>query len=256
MSYVDDPDFRQVRIEFLEYIRRFHGRYDYTTDWRQVCDGLGIKVNSSAANYHGTFQKQTLISVEPSVSGNRQDYTGLHELCHHLCGTADEGFRALLEEMYPPDVARELEEDLCHEGAGILLAPDHVLEASLTQHGYSPEAVFALTERMGSVAACLMRLVFSSDIDVWGLTMRPDGVVEFSCTSTRYTLWRGHTIEDSHAIHQAWHGPIEQRAAIPYATSRKVKVPMRAGSDGRRVVALFCREFPVFADARQGSLFA
>ena len=92
---------------------------------------------------------------------------------------------------------------------------------------------------------------------MWGLTIRPDGVVEFSCTNTRYTVWKDHTVEDGHAIHQAWYGPVEQRAAIPYHSGKRtVKLAMRAGSDGRRVVALFCRNFPVTANAYQDSLFA
>lgn len=154
-------------------------------------------------------------------------------------------------------MARELEEELCHEGAGVLLVPDHVLAASHVQHGYCPAAVFALAERAGSLAACLMRHVLSAGVDMWGLTMRPDGVVEFSCTNTRYTIWKDHRVEDGHAIHQAWYGLVEQRAAIPYYSGKRaVKLAMRAGSDERRVVALFCREFPTTASLYQSPLFA
>lgn len=257
MTYTEDPDFRQLRLEFLRYIRRFHAQHSYTTDWRRICESLGIGIDRSSADFHGTFRKQSLISVDASVSRTRQDYTGWHELCHHLCETADEGFRALLEDRYGLDVARELEEDLCHEGAGILLVPDHVLEAGLRQHGYHPEAVFALTARMGSVAACLMRLILSTDLDAWGLTMTPDGLVEFSCTSTQFSIWKGHRVEADHVIHQAWHGSVERQAAIPYHSgSRVVKLPMRAASRGQRVVALFCRTFPTFPNAHQGSLFS
>ena len=257
MSSSDDPDFRQLRLEFLGHVRSFHVQHSHTTDWRRVCESLGISVNTSASNYHGTFRGQQVISVDASASRNRQDYTGWHEICHHLCMTADQGFRALLEEKHSPDVARELEEDLCHEGAGLLLVPDPVLEASHVRHGYHPAAVFALAERAGSLAACLMRHVLSAGVEMWGLMMRPDGVVEFSCTNTRYTIWKSHTVEEGHAVHQAWHGPVEQRAAIPYHSKKRgMKVTMRAGSDGRRVVALFCRKFPATHNSPQGPLFA
>lgn len=89
MSPSDDPDFRQLRLEFLEYVRRFHEQHSYTADWRGICEGLGISVDTSESNYHGTFRGQPVISVDASVSRNRQDYTGWHEICHHLCKTAD-----------------------------------------------------------------------------------------------------------------------------------------------------------------------
>lgn len=257
MTYIDDPDFRQIRIEFLEHIRLFHRAQSYTSDWRELCEELGICITPGRMNHHTTFRGQPFITFDTTEAKNRQDFTGLHELSHHLFKTAEAGFRALLEDKYSDGIAKDIEEELCNEAAGILLVPDPILSAKMSEHGYNPEVVFDLSARMGSMAACLTRLIQTHDIEAWGLIMRQDGVVEFSVTNTPFTLWKNHCIEAGHAIHQAWYGPLEQYAPVPYSSgSRKVKCRMRASANDQRVVALFAREFPSISDERQLSLFA
>lgn len=257
MTYVDDPDYKQIRKEFLEYVRRFHEVRDYSSDWQGICQKLGIKVTAATSNQYTMFQGQSLISIDAAAVKNRQTFTGLHELSHYLFKTADEGFRSLLEDKYSKELAKAIEEGLCHEAAGILLVPDQALESAVAKHGYHPKVAFELSERMGSLAACLTRLLLSHDVEAWGIIVRRDSIVEFSCTNTRFPLWKDHCIEDSHAIHQAWHGAIELSAPLPYASGdRKVKRLMRASSNERRVIALFAREFPVISGDEQISLFA
>ena len=245
MSYVEDPDYRQIRKEFLAYVRQFHLEQDYSLDWRGLCEGRGIKVTAATSNQHMILNGQSLVTYDASEPRNRQTFTGLHELCHDLFRRAEEQFQALLEEKYPEHVSRDMEEKLCNEAASLLLVPDHVLEEALTEHGYHPRAVFELCNRAGSLAACLMRVLLSHDLEAWGLIMKRDGVVEFSCTNTRYPLGKDHVIEQDHEIHEAWHGVLESKAALPYRSRKRLIRPLiRADADNRRVVALFAHSFP------------
>jgi len=139
--------------------------------------------------------------------------------CHEPFSGSEACFRELLEDKYGAGIAQTMEEELCNEAASILLVPDHVLAEAVTQHGYDPQAVFALSARAGSLAACLMRVLRSQDMDAWGLILRRDGVIEFGCTTTRYSLRRDYRIEASHEIHGAWYGDIEEKASLPYASA-------------------------------------
>jgi hypothetical protein len=257
MSHVEDPDYRQIRSEFLAHVRAFHRLNGYSLNWLSLCEVLGVKVAIGHSNLHTTLKGLSLITYDPTAPLNRQLFTGLHEVCHELFSGSDECFRALLEDKYGADVAQALEEELCNEAASILLVPDHVLADAVTRHGYDPEAVFALSGRAGSLAACLMRVLRSQGMDAWGLILRRDGVIEFGCTTTRYPLRKDYRIEASHEIHGAWYGDIEEKASLPYASgSRAVKRTMRAASNYSRVVALFAPSFPPKVDAAQPTLFA
>jgi hypothetical protein len=257
MSHVEDPDYRQIRSEFLTHVRAFHKLNSYSLDWFSLCEALGVKVAIGSSNQHTTLKGLSLITYDPTAPLNRQLFTGLHEVCHELFSSSDECFRALLEDKYGAAVAQALEEELCNEAASILLVPDHVLAEVVTRHGYDPEAVFALSGRAGSLAACLMRVLRSQDMDAWGLILRRDGVIEFGCTTTRYSFHKDYRIEASHEIHGAWYGNIEERASLPYASgSRVVKRTMRAASNDSRVVALFASSFPPKVAAVQLPLFA
>lgn len=257
MSHVEDPDYRRIRYEFLAHVQAFHRFYGYSLDWISLGEALGIRVVTGPSNQHTRLKGLSLITYDPAVPVNRQLFTGLHELCHELFLGSKECFRELLQDKYGVDVAQAMEEELCHEAASILLVPDHVLAEEVMRHGYDPQAVFALSSRAGSLAACLMRVLRSQDMDTWGLILDRDGVIEFGCTTTRFSLRKDYRIEEDHEIHGAWFGAIEQKASLPYASgSRLVKRTMRAASNDRRVVALFASSFPPSVNAAQPSLFA
>ena len=257
MNYAEYPDYRQVQFEFLIHVRAFHQRHGYSLDWLSLAKGLGVKVGNGPSNQHTTLNGLSLISFDPAAPLNRQLFTGLHEVCHELFSSADECFPALLEDRYGADVARTMEEELCYEAASVLLVPDHVLAEAVSRHGYDPQTVFALSARGGSLAACLLRVLRSQDLDAWGLILRRDGVIESCCTTTRFSFRKDYCIEASHEVHGAWFGQIEGTAPLPYASgNRTVKRVMRAASNNRRVVALFAPSFPPKVDAAQPFLFA
>lgn len=257
MSQVDNPDYRQIRAEFLTSVRSFHERHDYSLDWILLAESLGVRVGTGPSNQHTSIKGLSVISYDLGAPLNRQLFTGLHEVCHELFSGSDECFRALTEDKYGLDVARTLEETLCDEAASILLVPDHVLEEALKENGYSPQAIFHLSARAGSLAACLMRVLLSQNAEAWGLILQRDGTIEFSCTNTRFPFRKSYRVEAEHKIHEAWHGAVESRTPLPFASgSRAVRKPMRAASNGRRVVALFAAAFPPKFDPAQIPLFA
>lgn len=237
MEYADDPDYRQIRREFLDYVNEFHAEHEYTLDWRGLCYALGITVQASEINQYIMLNGKPHIYFKADDSLNRQLFSCLHELSHFLF--EERGFRDELGEKYPPDISRNFEEKLVDEAAATLLIPGHVLEEAVKKYGYYPETVFYLSERAGSLAACLMRFVLAHDIEAWGLIMQNSRLVEFSCTSTQYHLRHGHCIEPEHKVHDAWNGLLERRAPLPYRSgNRKVHHKMRASTNGRRVIAL------------------
>ena len=159
MEYADDPDYRQLRLEFLNYVNVFHAEYEHTLDWRRLCDALGITVQASTINQYVRQGGKPYIYFKTDDPTNRQLFSCLHELSHFLF--EEQGFRAELGEKYSPEISRKLEEKLVDEAAALLLIPEHVLEKSIKEYGYCPRAVFDLSGRAGSLAACLMRLVLA-----------------------------------------------------------------------------------------------
>lgn len=256
MSYLDDPDYRQIRLEFLSEVREFHQKHDHTLDWIVLSEALGVRVSVASTNQHTVLKGCPTITYDASVSPSRQHFTGFHELAHELFSNSEKCYRALLEDKYDGTTAYKMEEKLCDEAAGILLIPDHVLHQALFEYGYCPRAVLSLSGRAGSLSACLMRIVLAHDIDAWGLILCRDGLVEFSCANTRYPLGKSHRIEHDHELMNAWSGYVERRVPLPYRSGkRNVQKMMRAVSNERRVVALFTASFPARVDDRQGSLF-
>ena len=123
MTYSDDPDYKAVKQEFLAEVRKFHAGVGFSLDWQQLCSDLGVLVRPGAKNQHFHFEGKATITYSPLEVANRQLFTGLHELSHHLFASSEACFRDLLEDKYPEDIARGLEEQLCDEAAGIMLIP-------------------------------------------------------------------------------------------------------------------------------------
>lgn len=252
---VDDPDYKQVRREFLEYVRTYHESVGFSQDWQRLCQAESIHVRPSEHNLHSTLGSESLITYDPRQPRNRLLFTGLHELAHHLFRSSEHGFDALLEDKYDLGLARQLEEDLCDEAAGLLLHPDHEFAKVIAEFGVTPLAATFLHEERGSLAAALMRLVLAMDFDIWGIVLR-DRRVEFSCTNTRFNIGKDHIVEESHPVHEAIYGPTERNAPIPYRSgSRRVRTTMRAEARENRTVALFASRFPALPGVDQPRLF-
>lgn len=257
MSHLDDPDYRQIRLEFLGEVRELHQKHNYPLDWIELSKALGVRVSAALINQHSILKGRPAITYDSAVSLNRQHFTGFHELAHELFSNSKKCYRALLEDKYDGTTAYRMEERLCDEAAGIMLIPDHVLQQAIREHGYCPLAVLSLSDRAGSLAACLTRVVLAHDVDTWGLILCRDRLVEFSCANTMYSLSKHHHIEHDHELMNAWAGYVERRVSLPYYSGKRVvRKMMRAASNERRVVALFAVSFPARVDDMQGRLFS
>ena len=127
----------------------------------------------------------------------------------------------------------------------------------MKKYGYSPKTVFVLSERAGSLAACLLRLLLSHDLEAWGVVVKRNREVEFSSTTTKFNIGQAFSIEEGHRIHEGWQGYVEIKCALPYSSGyRKVKHLMRCESNGRRLIALFASAFPNYPDNNQRTLFS
>lgn len=260
-DYADNPGYAELRREFLRDVRAFHASHDYSRDWHELCRILGIKVVEADRNLYVNHAGQPTILLKATESANRRAFTFPHEFSHYLFRETDQAFHAVLEDIYPDgpyaqDIRIKVEERLCHEAAALLLFPDHELVAAQRQHGIDPSTVFALTESQGSLWAGLVRVLGSFESDSWGLVMTENGYAEFTWSTGRYRLGSEMWIEAEHPVHHAWSESIECRAPLPFKGGKRTwKVSMRAATNGRRVVALFAREFPPPPDGLQGTLF-
>lgn len=259
-DYVDNPGYADLRREFLRDVRAFHAEHGYSRDWHGICRSLGIKVVESNRNLYTNHAGQPTILLNEGEPPNRRAFTFPHELSHYLFRDTDQAFHAVLEELYPAPSSRnlriEIEEGLCREAAALLLFPDHELAAAHQQHGIDPRTVFALTESQGSLWAGLVRVLGIFEAESWGVVMNEAGYAEFTWSTGKYRLGSELRIEAHHPVHDAWTGHIECRAPLPFKSGKRSwKADMRAASDGRRVVAIFAREFPPRPDGLQGTLF-
>lgn len=259
-DYEDNPAYADLRREFLRDVRAFHASFDYSRDWHELCRVLGIAVVEENRNLYINHAGRPTILLDRREPPTRRAFTFPHELSHFLFRETEAAFHAVLEELYPgrsnADLRLEIEEGLCREAAALLLFPDHELATATRRHGFDPRAVFALTELKGSLWAGLVRVLGSFQADSWGVVMTENGYAEFTWSTAKYGLGSDMWIEPQHPMHLAWNEHIECKAPLPFKGGKRTwKVNMRAAADGRRVVALFAREFPPRPDGLQEGLF-
>lgn len=259
-DYLDNPDYADLRREFLRDVRAFHASVSYNRDWNELCRVLGIEVIEADRDLYSNHAGRPTILLDSTVAPTRRAFTFPHELSHYLFRETDQAFHRVLEEIYPhnsnAELRLEIEEGLCREAAALLLFPDHELATALRQHGLDPRAIFALTAAQGSLWAGLVRVLSSFESDSWGVVMTQNGYVEFTWSPTKYRLGSDMWIEPQHPIHLAWNDHIECKASLPFKGGKRTwKEDMRAGADGRRVLALFAKAFPPRPNELQGGLF-
>lgn len=257
-----DPDFHQLRQEFLLYVDQVHVRYQFASDPRDVCAALGIQVIPSTVNLYTAVNSVPMIQFDASQPAARLRFTLWHELCHHLFQTSDDAFQTLLEERHGrhTDLSRDLEEQLCNEGAARFLMPQPVVEAVIQVHGLDPRAALHLADECrASHGAALRRLLDSFDLDTWGMVMKRGGWVLTSHTRTRFGIGAQFDVDLNHPVHATFDGTglFERRVRMPFRL-QSTRTPhrwMRAVASDDRVIAIFADAFPPSARSGQPSLF-
>lgn len=260
-KFVDDPDYLDLKREFRIYLKRFHSQYDYSSDWDSICQSLDIAVRPTPGKSAYTrLGEQHVIMLNQDEPPTRQAFTHAHELCHYLFQLDDEDFQALLKDKYShlsDETLTQMEEEVCYEGAGILLFPDHEVQEVLAEHGLHPAAVFALVEKRGSTWAALRRLIdnYPDSPKLWGMILNRTGTIDFTHTNNKYAIRANRLLDLNHPAHAAWTNSVNCRARLPF--EHPWSVSMRAARNGRRIVALMAHpEFPVSPSKEQASLFS
>jgi len=166
-----DPQPPEIKEKFLAFVNRFHAEHSYERDFRVLAHKLDITVkNGDKDEYFTTADEKPYIIIDISNPRNRQKFSGLHELSHHLFEIAEEGeLRAFLRSFHNRDseISREIEEDLCNQAAAQMLISKPIFDAVRDQYGYTPQSIFEIAKRTdASLQASLRRLVFAYSIDV------------------------------------------------------------------------------------------
>lgn len=170
---------------------------------------------SVAGSYHPG--PPPTITIVDSRSAGRRHFTGLHELGHRLVA----GDPALHDEFDDePDQGKGLEELVCDAVAGVLLLPDHVVDAHITAAGPTARGVLALFEQtQASREACCVRA--AQRITGSGHVMLVhEGVARYTASAnTVYTVARGTPQpEGGPALLALERGSARGRAPVRYAS--------------------------------------
>lgn len=252
----DNPDFIEIREEFLCVVRQLHRDYNYLVDPKELCDALGIQHKSGQDNTYTNIANQHIITYEDEQPKTRLAFSLWHEISHSLFRQDKYAFHYLLEEKFSPKISEEIEEKLCDEAAAILLIPDHILETACKDKGYCPDTIFHVSNlRNASLWATIRRLIDSHSINAWGVIIKPSRTISYSYTNTRFNIGKDFPIPENHPILDAAHGYIEKKAKVPYRSKKGYPRNMRASSTNKKIVGLFVEgSFPILSDT-QGTLF-
>lgn len=261
MDFAEDPALRDIRREFLGEVTAIHAQHAFTGDVGAIAQALGLEVREDAKNLYIPQGDSGVIVLNRSETGPRRTFSFAHELAHHLFRATEGYYQDTLRDLFygaPPSLVRRIEEVLCDEAAALLIFPDHHVSEQLLRLGVTPEAVFRLaTMRNGSLQAAIIRVLGALDAtDVWGYVVNRDNRVAFTWTKTRYRPSRDTPIDPNHPMQAAWSEPVDLKAALPRKRPTKPwNMPMRAATNGKRLVTLFARKFPTIPDDNQPPLF-
>jgi Zn-dependent peptidase ImmA (M78 family) len=264
----DELALHQLRSVFLDYVEEVHQKHEFECDYRLLASSLEITVRYGNTNQAVTANSQRLILIDSTTAPNRERFTGLHEIAHHLFEIAEEGYlRARLKDLFyrRANIARAYEEQLCNAAAAQLLMPRHCVDTALGLHGYTPLAALKLVAECGaSVQAAVRRVVWSRYVPTFAFLLAPTGMVidAFGHGHPKdYSPGMGFIVEDGHELRMGQYSAREHAefdAPVPFRHGRRGwTMRVRACCDHYgRIVAFFNpRDVIVSTNADQLDLF-
>jgi Zn-dependent peptidase ImmA (M78 family) len=181
MSDNDDLAIHQIKQVFLEFVERTHALHSYDANYVSLAEGLGFKISYGNSNQAITDGEDHFIVIDPSVSKNRERFSGLHEVAHHLFEVAEDGYlRVRLIDIFfgQRKLAEDYEEYLCNMAAALLLMPTPLLQTTLDKLGYGPLTALELVRLTGaSVQAAARRVAHTHNIPTFVYLVRNDRFV-------------------------------------------------------------------------------
>jgi hypothetical protein len=223
-----------LREEPLEAVREL---FDLTVE---VADWQGASPCSVSGRYYGD---QLRIVVDGRSAAQRQNFTVLHELGHHV--TYDvEDVANLIESFEDPDEAEAAEEDFADAFAACLLLPSELVDLHIGTEGPTPDAVIGLVE--GSTAsreACAVAAVQRIDRSGYVVVSDLAGTVRFAARSnTPYRIARDTRQPPDGVLAQAANSgrASDPRATLRYASGQPTDPHhAQAVRHGNYVIAVF-----------------
>lgn len=264
IELADSPDFWQLKREFLAFVESRHAEFGFSMDFRSICDHLGIKVGNAEIpdkrSAYTVMGDQPLILLDSSERATRSAFSLAHELCHYFFDDDEHAFKAILAEAHSSasqETLRNMEEELCHSGAAILLFPSGRVRQALSRHGLHPQAVVDIAEdSIGSLHAALRRVVDTHmDLQLWGFIVDRTDRIEFQHRTQKYQARKRALLPPTHPVLAARSlGYVDVKAPAHFRHSWRI--PMRAiEHHGRIIVIAGSSPLPATPDSMQGGLF-
>ncbi|MDV3351657.1 ImmA/IrrE family metallo-endopeptidase [Leptolyngbyaceae cyanobacterium CCMR0082] len=263
--YERDPSFLEIKAAFLDAVESFHKERGFTNDLFSITNELEISIHplkpgisSEEGSAFTQVNGQKVILLKENLPESRKLFTAWHELSHHLFEYLRDGeFKAYLDDLLygHPDWSTNCEEELCFESAALLLMPNHSVDDVISETGFSPLAIFQLSEKTGaSYSAAIRRIVRRKNIDSNSIVMKPDGWIldSFSYGESRgkYNIIPRFKVENDHPLLTTPFQPLEVEkfsAPIPFKggqRSWKSKCMAAIDQDLRKVIAFFVKSYP------------
>lgn len=251
MTKFEDPNFLQIKEEFIQKVKEIHSKSDYDDDPRRFAKGLRVAIRAGNVNLCAPYKGTSIITFDISESPLRHKFTLWHEISHHLFRCSDEGFKFLLEDKYGIDteLSRNMEEEICNSAAAVFLNPDPHLYKSISLHSLSPMAAIHLATLCGSsLQVSLRRVAEALGRDIWSIIASPTGKIEFSYTNTRFSFRKNSYIPREHVLYEVLNmdTALSVKAVMPFPnrSPRTPKREIRAIKHEAKIIALIADDFP------------
>lgn len=262
IELADSPDFLQLRKEFLAYVEHRHAEFGLSRDFQGICGSLGIRVVPTEIpgerSFYSALGGQPIIHLDSSEPPTRSAFSLAHELCHYFFDEDEHAFKATLEDTHrnaTPEALRDMEEELCLSGAGVLLFPSSTVERALSRHGLHPQAVIDLIQQGGSMHAALRRVIETHmSMQLWGFVVDRNDRIEYHHKTRKYQPAKNAQLPPMHPILAARSGYIETKAPAHFKQSWPIF--FRAIEYKNRIIAIGgSPRLPDLPNAAQGTLF-
>lgn len=260
----DNPDFWQLKKEFLAFAEKRHAEFGYSTDFKGICESLGIKIQFAdipdGRSAYTVVANQPLILLDSAERATRSAFSLAHELCHYFFDDDEYAFKATLADRHraaSQEALRDMEEELCYSGAGVLLFPRSVVKQALDEHGLHPDTVIGLAENSpGSLHAALRRVIdVYMDSELWGFIVNRHNTIEYHHKTKKYQPRKQAQLPPTHPVLAARTlGYMEVRAPAHFKPTWPIH--MRAMEHNGRVIVIAGSEpLPPTPNSAQGALF-
>ncbi|MGY2892796.1 hypothetical protein [Deinococcus sp. UYEF24] len=181
--------------DLLKYHSERHEETEYVSDMPELAQALGATYQIAENSF---MTPDGIINVAPEGGLRQRRALGAHEISHAITKEEDEegGSYEKAIRYHQSSVGEDMDahlESLANAGAAILLMPDHKVQFSLQEYGYTGQAVWELSVTAQTAwGDALQRVVsFDEEAKIGGLIINPEGRVAYvSRQRMRLPRWK------------------------------------------------------------------